>query len=252
MKEYDSLVESVNAIEGLTPEQKSAILGNAKALNVEVGTRGADLIKIKGENDSLKQKTATYSEFADSVAKYNLKAEDVKKMANLAGIEQTHADEKAELTRIAKEAQDETKALKQDLWAFKQEKELAPTISEAIKNFVDGEGKPVELKPTFAKQAQEEALKGIKDGDDPMIITDRINKALIQAKTNQDTFMKENGLVAANTSTHTVPEKTPTGSASGSVSTEHVQQAQKIMEEGRGSSDSAVNAIAALRQAQKQ
>ena len=247
MEEYDKLVDSVTKLEGLDQAQKEAILTSAKALNTEVGIRGADLKKIKSENQSLKDQNTSYKEFSEAMAKYNMSAEDIKKAADLAGIQQTYEDKERELKNILAERDNETKELKTQLWKFKQEQQLAPKIEDSIKNFVDAEGKPVELKPFFAKQVKDELYKGIKDGEDEVIVNDRINKALIKAKAEQDSFMEENGFVVSNDHTHKVREKTPAGSGPKVALTESVQLAQKIMEEGQGSSDATATAIAALR-----
>ena len=250
MSEYDNLVEALSKIEGLTDEQKQAISNPAKAMSVENGTRGQDLIKVKADLEKSNKQNLDYKDFTSELAKLGIQAKDAKEFAAKAGIISTHEDEKAELKSILLESQNETKELKANLHKFKQEQTLAPAVDKAVENFTDAEGKPIELKPDFIKEAKDLAFKGIKEDDDEVIVADRINKALVQALANQTAFMERNGFTEVNKGIHTVQEKTPAGSVKGSGLSDAVIAAQKEMEAGKGSVDSGANAIAIM-EAQK-
>jgi len=244
--EYDKLVASVNAMEGLTPEQKAAILDPAKALNVERATAGQDIIKIKSELDGSKKDVASYKDFTATLAKLGIDAKNSDELAKQVGITKTHDDEKAQLKNILLESQTEAKELKAQLHKFKQEQTFAPAVVEAVKNFTDSEGKPITLMPDYVEKAKELALKGIKEGDDEVIVADRISKALTQSLADQNSMLERNGLTEANKGIHKVVVKPPTGSGTGSVLSESVQAAQKVMEVGHGSTDSGAQAIAIM------
>lgn len=241
---FEALQDAVNALE-LTPEQKASILGPGKDLNVDNGKKGSDLINLRKEMETKDKKIMDYKTFSESLAKHNVKVEDIKKLAENAGIERGHQDEIDELTRIIKETQLANKAQSEELRIFKQEKTLGPQFEQSLKDFkVDG--KEVVLRPAFVDGIKEELFKSIADGDNEVINQDKINKALLQAKSNQDKFLTDNGLVPTDTPIHKVNEGSTTGSASSSgINTEELR---KIIESGGGSTDSVALAMARARQ----
>jgi len=248
MSDFENLQNAVDKLE-LSDEQKAAILGPGKAMNTQLGVRGSDLINVKSELEKTQGQVSSYKDFADAMGKHNMKLEDIKKMANLAGIQQTHQDEKDELVRIAKEAQADAKNIKAELKIFRQEKELGPKIDQAVENFKDSEGKAVKLMPTVVKDMKAELFNGIKEGYDEVIIDNLIEKALLKGQADQLAFMKENGLVESNSKTvHQVDEN----NLSGSGSELDANKIRETLVAGRGSTDSAAMAMAMARQMKQQ
>ena len=244
MSEYDTLFEVVSKLE-LTPEQKEAILSPAKALNLDRGKMGSDLINIKKSLDEANQKNLTYKDFAETMAKHNMKAEDIKKLADKAGIERTNKDDLDALESLVKERDNLLKTTNEELRVFKLEKSLGPQLTKAIADFKDSEGKAVKLLPSFQKTITEELFKGINPDDNEVLINDKINKALLQAKSNQDTFLSENELVSQQGSTHSVEVINSNGSGASSVSP---QEIHKVLQDGNGSVDAAIMAMTMAKQ----
>lgn len=250
MSDFENLQNAVEKLE-LSDEQKSAILGPGKAMNIQLGVRGSDLINVKSELEKSQGQVTSYKDFADAMGKHNMKVEDIKKMANLAGIEQTHQDEKDELVRIAKEAQADSKTTKAELNAYRQEAALGPKIEAALEGFKDSEGNAIKLAPSFVRTMKAELFTGIKEGYDEVIIDNLIEKALLKGQADQVAFMKENEMVVSNSKTvHQVDENNFAGS--GQSSELDGNKIREVLVAGRGSTDSAAMAMAMARQMKQQ
>ena len=244
MSDYDTLLETVEKME-LTAEQKSSILAPAKLLNTELGVRGSDLINVKKELTSTKEQNLTYKSLSDTLAKHNVKQEDIKKIGEKIGLTRSQEDENNEFKKLLKESQDKEKSTSEELRVFKQEKAFAPAFDEAVKNFKDKDGKSIEILPGFADAVKTELFKGIKDGEDEILINDKINKALLQAHSDQTNFMVKNNLVQSNQPVHKVGEKNLGGS--GPVSGNSSEDIKKVLVEGGGTIDAAARAVAMAR-----
>lgn len=250
MSEFENLQNAVDKLD-ISDELKASILGPGKAMNTQLGVRGSDLISVKSELEKSQGQNTSYKAFAEEMGKHNMKIDDIKKMANLAGIEQTHQDEKDELVRVAKEAQADSKSTKAELNAFRQEAALGPKIEAALAGFKDSEGKAIKLLPKFITDMKAELFTGIKEGYDEVIIDNLIGKALLKGQADQVSFMKENGLVESNIKTiHPVDENNFAGS--GQSSELDGNKIKEILVSGRGSTDSAAMAMAMARQMKQQ
>lgn len=135
MEHYEELLEAIDKLPDLTEEQKNALLLPAKGLNTALGTRGSDLLDIKKQLGLEKEKVVTYSEFAKVAGKLNLKAEDLKALAEKAGIEQTNDETITELKRILKETEGKLGDSEKTLRLGKLEKSMQPKFDEAVKNY---------------------------------------------------------------------------------------------------------------------
>jgi hypothetical protein len=245
MSDFEDLQNAIDKLE-VSDEVKNSLRIPGKALNTQLGVRGSDIINIKSELEKSQGQVTTYKDFADAMGKHNMKVEDIKKMAGLAGIEQTHQDEKDELVRVAKEAQLENKNTQAELKIFRQEQTLGPKIDQAVENFKDAEGKSIKLMPTTVKDLKAKLFDGIKEGYDEVIIDNLIGKALQEGQASQLAFLKENGLVSSNKEIHLVDENNLSGSGSGSVL--DGSKIREVLVAGRGSTDSAAMAMAMARQ----
>ena len=243
MEEYDKLVETVGKLE-LDDDAKKAILDNASALNREAGVRGSDLLKVKAQLSSTEEKVASFKEFAEAAKKHGLKAAEIDKLAKQAGVEKGVQDQLDEYKSLVAEKDKSLKEKMDELMNFKKEKEFAPRFEEAINNFKDSEGKAVKLYKSFAEKAKESVLQNIKEGDDDVIINERFNKALIQAQSDQENFMKENEIPVGN-NTHRVSEETLTGS--GSSSGINSNEIRKVLIDGGQTIEAGVNAVTMAR-----
>lgn len=245
MSEMDNFLTALDSLE-LTPEQKSALSAPVKALNIEKGVMGSDLINVKNELDGANKQNLTYKQVTEALAKHNIDAKDAGALAERLGVEKSHDDEKNEFKNMIKERDTELETLRADVRLRALETKLGPQFDTAVEGFQDTEGNKIKLLPDFLSEVKGELYKGIKEGDDEVIINDRINKALLQAKSNQESMLKRNGLLQENTSTHQVNENILTGQ--GQKSESPATAMQQLMKSGNNTTDSAAQALMLVRQ----
>lgn len=250
MEDYDILLSAVDKLE-LTPEQKEAILKPAKAINTEIGKRGSDLLEVKKQLSSEKDKVTSYKEFSDLMAKFNMKAEDIRKAADSAGIQQTQDEKLLEYQNIIAEKDKKISENDKFIRVSKVKETLVPKFDEAVKNYKDSDGKGFNFLRDFTEVVSKELFEGIKEDDDDVIVNDRITKALEKAKTDQENFMKRNNLASVNSDIHRVDEKNLGGSGSRDVSGINQEEIHKKYVEGGQTTDAAARVIAAVRNARK-
>lgn len=250
MKEYDELLATVGALD-VAKEVKDAILSRADAMNIELGKRGSDLMTTKKEKEELSKKNMTYKSFADSLSKYNLKAEDVQKLAEQAGIQKTNQETLDEYDRLLKTETSEKAKLAEELRVYKQKETLLPLFEKSLGEYKNKEGKEVKLLPDFVEGIKADLFKSIKEGDPDALIQDRINRALIQAENNQNVFLEKNGLTPSNTPIHKINEgglgKVTTGNTG-----INIQEIKKSIIDSGGTVNSIAQAMAKVRLANQQ
>ena len=249
MSDYEDTQALINSIDGLDEEKKTSLLGLLKNMNTESAKKGLDLIKVKSELDKSSQNEGAYKKFVDALAKQGVKAEEADKLAEKVGILKTHDDDMNTLKQILKESQAKEKESTDRLNGILLDASLGPKFEEAVKDFKDKEGNAVNFLPITLERARA-GIEGITTQTDEAVINDKIYKALQTAQVNQETFMKENGLTVANSTTHKVGEVNQTGSGSGAVL--QGNDIRQVMLDNGQDTNSAAMAIAAARNAQQQ
>lgn len=240
MSEMDNFLTALDSLE-LTNEQKDALSNPVKAINKEKGIMGSDLITVKNELEGANKKNLSYKEVTQALAKAGIDANNASALAEKLGVEKSHEDEKNEFKNIIKERDTELEKLRADARLVSLEMKLGPQFETAVENFKDTDGNKITLLPDSLAEVKAELYKGIKEGDDDVIINERINKALLQAKSNGDEMLKRNGLMTENNSTHQVNEQVLAGQ--GQRSESPVTAMQQLMQNGGQSTLSAAQAI---------
>jgi len=249
MSEMDNFLTALDSLE-LTPEQKQALSTPVKAINTEKGIMGSDLINVKNELDGANKKNLSYKEVTQALAKAGIDASNASVLAEKLGAQKTQEDAVAEFKAMIKDRDTRLEEFEGAERLRNIEAKLDPAFKAAIENFKDKEGNVIKVLPDELAKVQVELYKGIKEGDDEVIINDRINKALLQAKSNGDEMLKRNGLMEENNTTHQVGEQILTGQ--GQKSESPATAMQQLMNSGGNTTDSAAQAIMLASQANKQ
>lgn len=241
----DNFLSALDKLD-LTDEQKTALREPVTSLNKEKGIMGSDLLTIKTELEGANKQNLSYKEVTAALAKAGIDSSKASELAEKLGSQKTQDDEKDEFKRMIKERDDKLVAFESDARLRTLEAKLDPLLNLAVEGFADTEGKKIELLPDTLTGLKAELYKGIKDGDDDVIVNDRINKALLEAKSSQDTMLKRNGLMQENNTTHQVNENILAGSGSNTVSPATAMQ--QLMNNGGNTINSAAQAIALAEQ----
>jgi len=249
MSEMDNFLTALDSLE-LTPEQKAALSGPVKAINTEKGVMGSDLIKIKNDLEGANKQNVSYKEVTEALAKAGIDASNASAIAEKLGAQKTQEDATAELKAMIKERDAKLEVFEVADRLRNVEAKLEPAFKSAIENFKDQEGNLIALLPDSLNEVKAELYKGIKAEDDEVIINNRINKALLQAKSNGDEMLKRNGLMKENSTTHQVGEQILTGQ--GQKSESPATAMQQLMNSGGNTTNSAAQAIMLASQANKQ
>lgn len=236
----DNFLSALDKLD-LTDEQKTALREPVTSLNKEKGVMGSDLLSIKSELEGANKQNLSYKEVTAALAKAGIDSSKASELAEKLGSQKTQDDEKDEFKRMIKERDDKLVAFESDARLRTLEAKLDPLLTLAVEGFADTEGKKIELLPDTLTGLKAELYKGIKDGDDDVIVNDRINKALLEAKSSQDTMLKRNGLMQENNTTHQVNENILAGS--GSKEASPATAMQQLMNNGGNTITSAAQAI---------
>jgi len=236
----DNFLSALDKLD-LTDEQKTALREPVTSLNKEKGVMGSDLLTIKSELEGANKQNLSYKEVTATLAKAGIDAKDASALIEKLGVQKTQDDTNDEFKRMIKERDTELEGFKSDARLRTLEAKLDPLLNLAVEGFADTEGKKIELLPDTLTGLKAELYKGIKDGDDDVIVNDRINKALLEAKSSQDTMLKRNGLMQENNTTHQVNENILAGS--GSKEASPATAMQQLMNNGGNTITSAAQAI---------
>ncbi len=245
----DNFLSALDTLD-LTDEQKTALREPVSSLNKEKGVMGSDLISIKNELEGANKQVMSYKEVTDTLAKAGIDSSKASELAERLGSQKTQDDEKDEFKKMIKERDSELEEFRADALLRALEVKLGPQFDTAVEGFKTEDGTTIKILPDFLTEVKEELYKGIKEGDDDVIVNDRINKALLQAKSNQEAFMKRNGVMKENKTTHQVGENILAGS--GSKTASPATAMQQLMKNGGSTVNSAAQAIALARQTKTQ